>query len=369
MSDVSHSLPRVSSGDTSAAEQLSPVDGRSLVATRVNDGNFITAYTLNELERRISDARIILPICSLGTAPQRLSELGSLVLPPLYHEALTDDLKVRIVERIRQCFPYSDGLRKRTQWQGKLEVVELPRAALPSCPPPRVLAFSVDTAVEEHGPHLPLATDTIQSYAVLDRLADTFDGFVVGPPVDYGMLTWGLAFGLSIDLTAPLTTQYVTGFVNAAMDWLKPESIYVVDVHGSLIHRQAVHAGLKASHCRRHAFRWLYDPLMPFVAERDDFHAGGVETAMIEHIGPELVDARWWPARLEELAAEQMPVPLAVELSQDLSKFIEHVESRPLNGIVANIRNYFQVDAALMLESMLAIAQDDVQQLVDSCSD
>lgn len=72
----------------------------------------------------------------------RLSELGSLVLPPLYHEALTDELKGRIIERIRQCFPYSDGLRKRTQWQGKLEVVELPRAAQPSCPPPHDLRTS-----------------------------------------------------------------------------------------------------------------------------------------------------------------------------------------------------------------------------------
>src|SRR5690348_4762518 len=115
MSDVSRILAQVSSGDLSAAEQLSPIDGRTFIATRVNHGNFVTAYTRDELECRISHANFILPICSLGTAPQQLSELGSLVLPPLYHEALTDELKGRIVERIRQCFPYSDGLRKRAQ--------------------------------------------------------------------------------------------------------------------------------------------------------------------------------------------------------------------------------------------------------------
>ena len=44
---------------------------------------------------------------------------------------------------------------------------------------PRILAFSVDTAVEEHGPHLPLATDRIQSYAVLAKLAEETAGLAL----------------------------------------------------------------------------------------------------------------------------------------------------------------------------------------------
>jgi creatinine amidohydrolase/Fe(II)-dependent formamide hydrolase-like protein len=101
-----------------------------------------------------------------------------------------------------------------------------------------------------------------------------------------------------------------------------------------------------------------------FVVEREDFHAGGVETALVQHINPELVDTRWWPGRLDDLAAGQLPMTTAVELSSVLPKFIQHVESHPLNGIVGNIRNFFDVDAPLMMERMLRVAREDVRRLI-----
>src|SRR6185503_13346664 len=129
------------------------------------------------------------------------------------------DLKSALLTQVRRCFPFYEGTRARGNFHGTFDVVELPahrpaRAARP----PRILAFSVDTAVEQHGPHLPLGTDTIQSYAVLHRLAGEFDGFMVGPPLDYGQLTWGLPFGMSIDLTPRLVSRYMSGFVNALLD-------------------------------------------------------------------------------------------------------------------------------------------------------
>jgi creatinine amidohydrolase len=286
-------------------------------------------------------------------------------LPPLYHEALTADLKDQLVTRIRQCIPFYEGTQARANWKGRVEVVELPRTPPPPQPKPRVFAFSVDTGVEQHGPHLPLATDTIQSYAVLEKLATEFDGFVVGPPVDYGQLTWGLPFGFSIDVTAPLITRYVTGFANAIVDWLAPAALYVVDVHGSVIHQNAIRAGLKASRCPRHAFRWLHDSLTTFSADRADMHAGGVETILVETISRDLLDARWWPGRSQELAAHQMPVPTAVELSSDLTKFIRHVESGSLNGIIGRLENYTALDGAALLERMREVARVDVRQLLD----
>src|SRR4051794_30689764 len=131
----------------------------SLIPRRINTGSFITAYTLAELIQRTRDARLVLPICSLGTSAEQLAGLGPWVLPPLYHQALTADLKEQFVARIRQCAPYYEGSRARAAWKGRVEVVELPRNTPP--PPrakPRIFAFSVDTGVEQHGPHLPLAT-------------------------------------------------------------------------------------------------------------------------------------------------------------------------------------------------------------------
>lgn len=337
----------------------------SLIPRRVNSGSFITAYTHAELIARTRDARIVLPICSLGTTPEQLAALGPWVLPPLYHEALTGDLKTQLVTRIRQCIPYFEGTQARANWKGRLDVVELPRTPLPPRPKPRIFAFSVDTGVEQHGPHLPLATDTIQSYAVLEKLATEFEGFVVGPPVDYGQLTWGLPFGFSIDVTAPLITSYVTGFANAIVDWLAPAALYVVDVHGSLVHRNGIQAGLKASRCPHHAFRWLHDSLLAFSAERGDMHAGGVETILVETISRDLLDARWWPGRKQELTAHQMPVQTAVDLSGDLGKFIRQVESGSPNGIIGRLENYDSLDGAALFERMLGVARADVRQLLE----
>ena len=339
-------------------------DTSDYLPRRVNHGSFLTAHTFDDLRRRIADERMVLPICSLGTPVEELRRLAPLVLPPLYHEALDGSLQAEMVDRIRQCFPYFVGTKARETFAGQFEIVELPRRKYPGPTEPRILAFSVDTAVEEHGPHLPLATDTIQSYAVLEQLSREFSGLVLGPPVEYGQLTWGLPFGLSIDITAPLLTRYVTNFANAVVDWCSPAALYVVDVHGSIVHRTAIQAGLAASRCPRWAFRWLYEPLVEFAGERGDQHAGGVETALIHRVSPDLIDSRWWPQRIDKLAAGQMTMQSAVELSPHLDQFIARVEAGSLNGIVGNVRNFFDVDADLMFGRMFDVARRDVETLL-----
>ncbi len=341
-------------------------DFNAFLPQKINSGSWLTAHSLDVLLERVQSERVVLPICSLGTPADQLTQLAPLVLPPLYHEALDDELKSRLLDRIRQCFPFYQGTRRAAEYVGEFEIVELAPEQHEPPASPKVVAFSVDTAVEEHGPHLPLATDTIQSYAVLRRLAEEFDGFVVGPPVEYGHLTWGLPFGLSIDLTPELTKRYVTGFANAVQDWMSPASMYVVDVHGSIVHRTAIQDGLNDSRVAHHAFRWLHEPLVEFAADRGDQHAGGVETALVDHIDHELVDPDWWPERYLELANDQMSFQLAVDLTPDLPRFIEHVETHSLNGIVGDVLNFFELDPVELMDRMLETARDDVQQLVAS---
>jgi creatinine amidohydrolase/Fe(II)-dependent formamide hydrolase-like protein len=95
---------------------------------------------------------------------------------------------------------------------------------------------------------------------------------------------------------------------------LRSLALYVVDGHGSIIHRSAIQAGLAASHCPRWMFRWLHEPLVEFAGARGDQHAGGVETALVQRVSPDLVDPHWWPHRIDELAAGQMTMESAVEL-------------------------------------------------------
>ncbi len=338
-------------------------DASSFVPKKTNTGFWLTAHTFNDLQDRIRDQRVVLPICSLGTPVAQLQELAPLVLPPLYHEALDVELKSTILHRIEECFPFYHRTRKRVQWKGKISIVELPKE---QHPPPQapIVAFSADTAVEQHGPHLPLATDAIQSHAVLRHLTTEFDDFLIAPSVNYGHSTWGFPFGLSIDLTPPLVTNYVTGFANAIHEWIAPEAVYVVDVNGSIIHRRAVQDGLAQSRIDRLVYRWLHEPLVEFAAECGDQHAGGIETALVEHISEDLVDPHWWPEKYIELVLDQMSYDTAILLSPTLPRLIEYVEARTLNGIVGDIRNYWEVDASQMMDRMLNLARNDVSQLI-----
>lgn len=338
-------------------------DISSYLPTKVNSGWLLTGYTFYRLKALIGKERLVLPICSLGTPTEELARLGRLVLPPLYHEALDESLKSSLLDRISECFPYFQGTAARDGFGGTLDIVELPAREFPASRQTPFLAFSVDTAVEQHGPHLPLMTDTLQSYGVLRRLADDNPDLGLGPPVEYGHLTWGLPFGLSIDVTPPLLTRYVAGFMDALMRWRKPKAIYVVDVHGSPVHRAAIEAGMGASGCRRTAFRWLYEPLVGVSGNRGDQHAGGVETALIELIDPDMIDGDWWPDRLDELAHGETLLETAVELSNDLERFIGFVEENDVNGIVGKIANYRQVHASRMFDDMLAVARDDLERL------
>jgi len=333
---------------------------------RINDSRWLAAHTLEHLLQLPADQDLVLPICSLGTRFEELSELGSLVLPPLYHEALDDGLKQQILERIAVCFPFHTLCAARREPHPQLRIVELPQRPPPAVAAPRILAFSVDTAVEEHGPHLPLSTDTLQSYAVLQRLAQETDGLLVGPPLEYGQLTWGLPFGYSVDLTADVLREYVRNYANALLDWIHPESMFVVDVHGSLVHRTAIVSGLQDSAVATFQFRWLHDPLVRFAAERGDQHAGGVETALIELINPQLVDPAHWPQEIDGLAAGQMSFDTAVELTPDLAALTRYVEENSLNGIVGDICNYRRLDAAVLMSEMLDTARSDLQQLAAS---
>lgn len=328
----------------------------------INSGPWITAYTLYALRDLSAATEFILPIASLGTPYEAYAELGEFLLPPLFHEALDDTIKQPILERIVRCFP--DYARPQNN-RARLRIVEMPAVEPPQLKAPDVLAFSVDTAVEEHGPHLPLGTDTIQSYGALAALKQEFgEQFSIGHPLEYGQLTWGLPFGFSVDLTAHLLTQYVSRFADAMQSWLQPKSMYVVDVHGSIVHRSAIVEGLEQSSVEHWSFRWLHEPLAEFSSARNDQHAGGVETTIVEFLNRDLTDPAWWPVRFDDILAQQLSLAKAVELTPNLDHFIEEAERVGWNGVVGGIENYPSLDAADLFARIMSVARNDVQQLL-----
>lgn len=346
-------------------------DLRSYLPARLNKGRWITAYTLNQLQARLRYHRVVLPICSLGAPVRELTELARYVLPPLYHEAFADDdsLKQQIIERIRECFPYLSGTMKRDEIPHEVDIVELPARSFPAPPSPQVLGCSADTAVNQHGPHLPLASDSVQSYSILQQLAAERPGFVLGPPVEYGLSPWGLPFGMSIDITPDLLMRYVRGFADAIQRWAAPQSVYVVSVQESEGHRQAVEQGFQQSRIKSWKFRWLYEPLIEFTDGGDDLHAGGVETTLIGQLNPDLLDGNWWPDATDALTMLQFPVARASEISDDPHRFSTLLDSQPFNGIIGDIRNAASLDPRELLNRMLDLARYDLRRLINSEAD
>ena len=112
----------------------------------------------------------------------------------------------------------------------------------------------------------------------------------------------------------------------------------------------------------------LYFLAEHLAGDRGDQHAGGVETVLVNHFNPALVDSDWWPARVDELVAGQIDLATALDLSADVGDFVAHVEQAldrgtPCNGIVGVVENAEQLDPALLLQRMLDVAREDLQAL------
>jgi mycofactocin precursor peptide peptidase len=143
----------------------------------------------------------------------------------------------------------------------------------------RVLLVPVGS-VEQHGPHLPLDTDTRIAVAVASGAAAAREDVAVAPPVTFGASGEhaGFAGTLSIGTTA-LTQVLLELGRDASRDW---QAMLLVNAHGG--NRDAVDgalARLRAEGRRCGAFH-----VSP---AGGDAHAGRTETALLLHLAPAAV--------------------------------------------------------------------------------
>ncbi|MBD0864972.1 MAG: creatininase family protein [Rhodobacteraceae bacterium] len=164
--------------------------------------------------------------------------------------------------------------------------------------PMRTIAILPIAAIEQHGPHLPVGTDTIINQGLLDMLADS-----IPAELDVRILPLQAIGKSNEHLWAPGTLTLSAE--NALRVWQDiglsvaragVRKLLIVNSHGgnadliSILARELrVRAGMLAVRAGWGAFG-MPDGLYSEQEQRYGIHGGDVETSLVLHFRPEMVD-------------------------------------------------------------------------------
>lgn len=140
-------------------------------------------------------------------------------------------------------------------------------------------------STEQHGPHLPIGTDTVIAQELSGRAVHQTDGLMIGPTISVSASGEHSAFPGTLSIGSTTTTRLVVELVRSA-DWAA--GVVLVNGHGG--NHAAVSAAVATlTEENRTVLSWW--PRWP--RRRDggpaDLHAGRIETSMMLAIDPGLV--------------------------------------------------------------------------------
>lgn len=135
---------------------------------------------------------------------------------------------------------------------------------------------------EQHGPHLPLHTDTVVAEALAAAMADQVDQVLVGPTLTITASGEHAGFPGTLSIGTAVMTDVLIELVRSA-DWT--DGVVLVNGHGG--NRDAVDAAVATCSAEgRRVLAWW-----PRLADRDA-HAGRTETSLLLALRPDLVHLR-----------------------------------------------------------------------------
>ena len=196
-------------------------------------------------------------------------------------------------------------------------------------------------AFEQHGPHLPLDTDTRIAVAITSGVAD-LPGVVVGPPLPYGASGEHAGFAGTLSLGTEALAHALVELVRSS----RPSYAGVVfaSAHGG----NGAALSEATERCRIEGHRVLvWVPRVP----GGDAHAGRTETSLLLAIAPEAVRT----ALLEPGRTEPLP-----ELLPALRRV--GVRSVSPNGVLGDPRAASAAEGARALAALV----DDLRTTIES---
>jgi len=149
-------------------------------------------------------------------------------------------------------------------------------------------------AVEEHGPHLPLATDALQAEHVAEELAER-TGALIAPPIRYGVCRSTRNFPGTISISYSTLRELIREILSELVRH-GIKRILVLSGHAGSSHmaalREAAQDTVDAHRDVRVVVITDYDIAYSLIGKKfpeGDGHSGAIETSRILNLYPELV--------------------------------------------------------------------------------
>jgi creatinine amidohydrolase len=204
-------------------------------------------------------------------------------------------------------------------------------------------------AIEPHGPHAPLGTDTLISVGVCQRAAARLEDVVVLPPLPFGVTRYGAAFAGAIGISEATLRALVLDVAAAVLaqgfrrlvivnNHFEPEQV-------ATLRAAADEAGaLYLDLVRRRNAQRLTDEF-----RRGSCHAGRYETSLVLADAPQLVD-REAMARLPALEVD-MPAAIAAGRTDFLAMGMENAYcGAPAEASAGEGRATFEILTDMLVE-------------------
>jgi mycofactocin system creatininase family protein len=202
-----------------------------------------------------------------------------------------------------------------------------------------VLAVPVGST-EQHGPHLPLSTDTDVATALCERLCSVRDDVLIAPPVAYGSSGEHAGFAGTLSIGQAALELLLVELVRSAGDTFA--RVLLVSAHGGNaepVDRAVTLLRSESRDVRVHMPRWAGEP-----------HAGRTETAMILSLAPDRVLMDRAEAGDTRSLAELLPALRA-----------GGVRAVAPNGVLGDPTGATAAEGAALLDTLAAVLAKDVE--------